>query len=164
MSKKYILKAGVFYVAGKKNYSAERGYMDKDHPENTIELTKFNYKAKQFNTKEEAEAYVKGTKLHYDVYSIQTTERERKKPEYWFTAEAFTDVFKQMLEDRGEDTVLTVLNIKEATLKDLENGLVDGVGFQQVARIIKIMQALGYKGLNMYLATRTAKHHSRKLG
>lgn len=69
-----------------------------------------------------------------------------------------------MLEDRGEDTVLTVLNIKETTLKDLEHGLVDGVGFQQVARIIKIMQALGYKGLNMYLATRTAKHHSRKLG
>ena len=164
MSKKYILKAGVFYVAGKKDYSTERGYMDKDHPTKTIKLTKYDFKAKQFNTKEEALAYVNGTKLHYDVYSIQTNERERKKPEYWFTAEAFTDVFNTMLEERGKETVLTVFNIKETTLEALENGEVDGVGFQQVARIIKLMQALGYKGLNMYLAKRTAKHHSRDLG
>lgn len=151
-------------MAGKKDYSVKRGYMDRNHPKNTIELTKFNFKAKQFNTKEEALAYVNGTKLHYDVYSIETNERERKKPEYWFTAEAFTDVFNKMLEDRGEDTVLTVLGIKEDTLKALQHGEVDGVGFQQVSRIIKLMQALGYKGLNMYLATRVSKHHGRKLG
>lgn len=154
MTRKCIIKAGNYYVADSVDYSNYLGYLDRRHPKKTIKLTKFEMKAKVFNSVEEALKFSKNIKFEYEILYILDTLEVVERKRYLTSNEIFNDCFQKMVHDRGEEVVKNMLNIKEQTFKNLMNGNVDYVAVNSLLRIINLMIIAGFKELRMYFEKR----------
>nr|DAV68545.1 MAG TPA: ATP-dependent target DNA activator B [Caudoviricetes sp.] len=149
----YIVKFGNMYFEAEKSYKNQMGYLDKNHPENTAVLTKFDFKAKPFETKEEALKIAKKYKMDFEIIEIHK-EIQVKDVEYYRSEQALADAIREEIKNYGYEPLQKMLKISESTFYKLLNGKADSVYERITINVCQELVKLGHEGLRMYITKR----------
>lgn len=149
----YIVKIGNMYLKSEKSYKNQMGYLDKKHPENTAVLTKFDFKAKTFETKEEAMKVAEKYKMDFEIIEIHK-EIQVKDVEYYRSEQALADAIREGIKNYGYEPLQKMLKISESTFYKLLNGKADSVYERITINVCQELVKLGHEDLRMYITKR----------
>ena len=149
----YIVKFGNMYFEAEKSYKNQMGYLDKNHPENTAVLTKFDFKAKTFETKEEALKIAEKYKMDFEIIEIHK-EIQVKDVEYYRSEQALADAIREEIKNYGYEPLQKMLKISEKTFYKMLNGQSDDVYERITINVCLELIKLGHEDLRMYIQKR----------
>ena len=146
----YLIKIGNLYYAGTKDYKAEQGYLDRQHPSVLIKLNKFDFNATQFASEKYAREVA--DKLKFKCTVVKVGEQEQKKPdvEYLKSPAVVADALQAIIDEFGERKARELLMVSNYTFDKILNGRADDVWFRLILNTIKTMINLGHRELQMY--------------
>ena len=159
----YIVKIDKYYYAGTKKYLV-RGYVDKQHPTETIKLTRFDFKALGLDSFEEAKAVAKKCKnlgKNIEIFKMKkglTVDTVK----YFRSQNYLADVLREEQEKTNQIELRKALNISDRTYYRIMNGFADEVYERIVYSVCGELLKRGYKELELYLQARREMEYKKK--
>lgn len=160
---KYIVKIDKYYYAGINKYTV-RGYIDKQHPTETIKLTRFDFKAFELDSFEEAQAVAERCKnlgKNIEIFKIKKG-LTFDTVKYFCSQNYLADVLREEQEKTNQIELRKALNISERTYYRIMNGFADEVYERIVYSVCAELLKRGYKELELYLTARREKEYHKK--
>lgn len=147
----YLIKIGNLYYAGTKDYKAEQGYLDRQHPRVLIKLNKFDFNATQFASEKYAREVADKLKFKCTVVRAQGQQETKPDVEYLKSPAVVEDALQAIIDEFGERKARELLMVSNHTFDKILNGRADDVWFRLILNTLKTMINLGRREVQMYM-------------
>ena len=147
----YLIKIGNLYYAGTHDFTAEKGYLDRQHPRVLIKLNKFDFNATQFASEKYAREVA--DKLKFKCTVVRAQEQQETKPdvEYLKSPAVVADALQAIIDEFGERKARELLMVSNRTFDKILDGRADDVWFRLILNTLKTMINLGRREVQMYM-------------
>ena len=146
----YLIKIGNLYYAGTHDFTAEQGYLDRQHPRVLIKLNKFDFNATQFASEKYAREVADKLKFKCSVVRLEGEEQKKTDVEYLKSPAVVADALQAIIDEFGERKARELLMVSNHTFDKILNGHADKVWFRLILNTLKTMINLGHRELQMY--------------
>lgn len=159
----YIVKIDKYYYAGTNEYNV-RGYLDKKHPQKTIKLTKFDFKALALDEYEDAVEVAERCKNLGEKIEILTIKKivTVDTVKYFRSDKYLADILKEEQKKTPQRELRKELNIQDKTYYRILNGFAIEVYDRIIYNVGAELLKRGYKEVELYLQYRRELEYKKK--
>lgn len=159
----YIVKIDKYYYAGTNEYNV-RGYLDKQHPQKTIKLTKFDFKALALDEYEDAVEVAERCKnLGKQIEILKLKKSVTVDTVKYFRSEKYlADILREEQKKTPQIKLRKELNIKDKTYYRILNGFANEVYDRIIYSVCAEFLKRGYKEVDLYLTRRREIEYQKK--